>query len=98
MSSSSSQEAMAEIKSYIGNRDELDPEAIKSLRLERVGQEPENLDVFQRMEKKGVPTAEVLVSFFCSGTLFLSPHVGLSVDSFHLNLYMPKKEVLLQFS
>uniref|UniRef100_A0A914YG01 Uncharacterized protein n=1 Tax=Panagrolaimus superbus TaxID=310955 RepID=A0A914YG01_9BILA len=51
---------MAETKSYVGNRDELDPEAIKTLRLERVGQEPENLDVFQRMEKKGVPTAEVL--------------------------------------
>lgn len=58
--------AVEESKSYVGNGEELDPEAIKLLRLERVGSgtDQENLDVFQRMEKKGVPTADVIVSAF----------------------------------
>lgn len=57
-------EVNPEASKYIENGDEFDPEVLKLLRLENPEKkdEPEKLDVYQRMEKKGVPTVEVIVS------------------------------------
>ena len=48
--------------SYKGNDSVLDPVTYSYLKLDRPGQSQETLDVFQRMQKKGVPTAETIVS------------------------------------
>lgn len=46
--------------SYKGNDSVLDPVTYSYLKLDRPGQSQETLDVFQRMQKKGVPTADTI--------------------------------------